>query len=715
MLRTILTFFLLLTILSSYAKNPANDTNTTTMHAFPNSSDFYIHWNTLSPENLKQNILQSLEAAKFNLAKIAEQNSEDLSFESTFLALEHFSIDLDTYWSYLNHLSQVADGPDIRKVLNELLPIISDFYTQVYFYPNLYETLLSFSKSTKTLNLKPIDKRLIEKTLMAFNIQGAQLPNEKKEELKAIEAKLALTTQKYSENVLDSTNNWDLIIEDVSQLKGLPPFLINLAKQDAANKYKSEKTQYRFTLQAPSYGPFLQYIDDESLRKTVWQAANNIGRKDPYDNTQLLKEILLLRSEKAKLLGNSNFSDYVLQNRMAQSGQKALAFIEDLHEKILPYFKKDIATLKESSHLTLEPWSMAYLAEKLRKDNLDFDEEALRPYFPLDGVINGLFDLCQTLYGITIKKIPSQEAETNTDLPQVWHPDVQVYEIADKNGEFIGAFYTDLYPRPSKRSGAWMNYLKPKLPSGKDQKLSPGLGLICANFTPPTQDTPSLLTHREVQTIFHEMGHLLHYIFGDIPYPSLNGVHVQWDFVELPSQIMENWCWEKESVHLFAKHYQTQESLPDNLFEKLLLTRSFLEATNAMRQLSLAYLDLQLHTYPEKYQDNIEENLQHILRPYLPDYNTPAPSITCRFTHIFGDSTGYAAGYYSYKWAEALEASAFTYFQKEGILNPKAGQLFKEAILSKGDSEEPLVLFQNFTGHPPDTKDLLKRIDPKLN
>ncbi len=429
--------------------------------------------------------------------------------------------------------------------------------------------------------------------------------------------------------------------------------------------------------------PVMQHAHDEDLRKTVWKASSEIASKEPYDNSALIWEILKLRQEKAEILGHLNFADLTLQRRMARNGRAALTFIEQLHDRVKERFLEEAEQLAEFKAARegrptdagqpepLEPWELAYYAELQRKENYDIDDEILRPYFPVKGVMDGMFTIARTIFGITITQKETVYYEPGssqqTDAAETWHPEVTFYEIHDSaSGQHLGSFYADWHPRETKRGGAWMNSLRTGEPG------QPHLGLIIGNMSPPVDDTLALLTHGEVETIFHEFGHLLHGLLSDVPVKSLSGTSVAWDFVELPSQIMENFCWERESLDLFARHYQTGEPIPEDLFQKMLAAKNYMSASAFMRQLSLAKLDLELHTNLAKYADrDLDEVDREILADYRAPVKTRSPSMIRRFNHLFSSPTGYAAGYYSYKWAEVLDADAFTRFQSEGILNPE--------------------------------------------
>jgi oligopeptidase A len=583
-----------------------------------------------------------------------------------------------------------------------MLPLVSEFSSSISLDQQLWTVLKSFAHSHAADSLSDIQKRYLSETCEEFQSAGADLNEESKKRMFEINSALAKVTQKFGENVLDSTNAWELFISEESRLSGLPESAKTSAAEDA--KAKGKEGQWRFTQQFPSMYPVMQYATDDQLRKEIWEGGCTIGNGGESDNTQLIWEILRLRKEKAALLGHDNFADLVLKRRMAKDGQGALRFTEDLHLKIREQFLKEVSELEaykaEKTHskpAPLEPWETAFWAEKRRKELYDFDDEALRPYFPVDQVMKGLFDLTSRLFGITITPASAE----------IWHPEVTFYEIRDTQSEdHLGSFYADWHPRESKRGGAWMNYLETGLPSPR----TPHLGLICGNMSKPTADKPALLTHREVETVFHEFGHLLHHLLSDVEIKSLAGVNVPWDFVELPSQIMENFCWDRQSLDLFARHYQTGETIPDALFEKMISARNYLSATTFMRQLALGKLDLELHLNSEQFLDgDLDEVDREILADYKAALATESPSMARRFSHLFSSPVGYAAGYYSYKWAEVLDADAFTRFQKEGVLNVETGMSFREEILSKGNSRSVDLSYETFMGRGPNQDALLQR------
>jgi oligopeptidase A len=696
------------------------------------TSDFHIRWSTLRADAIQSDISSALEQATTAIDSFLTQDRGRMTFESVVLALDETTRPLNEAWGLVNHLDALCNNPALREAQNAMLPAVSAFFAKIPLNPHIWDLLLTYSKTDEAKALTGIRRRALDETMESFRQHGAELHPDKKSRLEQIESELSKITQKYSENVLDSTNAWDLIIDDPSRLKGLPQSAIDAARQEAEGKNLGtpEAPQFRFTLKAPSLIPVLEYLEDEDIRQQVWQASTRIGNSETHDNTPLVWHILALRHEKARLLGQEHFADQVLQQRMARTGRAALKFIDDLHERIRPAFEKETIQLQEfradAQHRApdlFEPWQVAFWAEKQRRAEYDFDPEELRPWFPLDQVLAGMFHLSERVFNLSITPRETVFISPETDSPpavstrpndeglvEVWHPSVKFYEVRNEKGTHIGSFYADWHPRDSKRGGAWMNYLKMGLPpaNGEDRRLH--LGLICGNMTPPLDGKPALLTHDEVCTVFHEFGHLLHQLCGNVEIPSLNGVSVYWDFVELPSQIMENFCWERESLDLFARHFESGDPVPTRLFKKLIAARNFRSASAMMRQLAFGKLDLELHMNPpsEANQD-LDALSRRLLSGYLMPLKTEPPTLLRRFGHLFSNPVGYAAGYYSYKWAEVLDADAFTRFQKEGILNPQVGRDFRDKILSRGNSEDPAQLFRNFMGRDPDPLALLIR------
>ncbi len=669
-----------------------------------------IDWDDLTPDRIESEVGTALKVAKAEIEAICLVESDEATFENTFMALEKAGETLSKAWGRVDHLTSVKDSKELREAYNKMLPNVTEFNSGIPLNPRLWKAIKGFSEKTKAERLTGIQKRFYDETIADFVQAGADLDEVSKGRLEEINKELAQKTQKFSENVLDATNAFELLLEDEARLAGLPESARQAALQSAqSKKLGSEETPvWRFTLHAPSLLPILKFADDENLRKEIQEASSQIGLKEPYDNTQLIRDILKLRAEKASLLGKDNFADNALQRRMAKTGSRAIQFVEDLHEKAKAAFDQEIDELERfvaqktgKPKDRLEPWNTTYWAEKLRQQQYDFDEESLRPYFPIDKVLSGMFEIAERLFAVKIRDHKGANG---------WHKEVKVYDLLDDSGELLGYFYADWHPREEKRGGAWMNFLDTGAPSNGKGSREPHVGLICGNMTAPIGDQPALLTHDEVETVFHEFGHLLHHLLGNIEIKSLSGVNVAWDFVELPSQIMENWCWNRESLDLFARHHETGEAIPDELFEKMVAARNFNAGIMMMRQLSLGKMDLEMHSHPEKYYEgDLDDKIREEIDSYSIPLKTQPPTLVRRFSHLFSSPVGYAAGYYSYKWAEVLDADAFTRFEKEGVFNRETGSSFRENILSKGNSHDPMELFKGFMGREPEPEALLKR------
>ena len=679
------------------------------MHPFL-STEFHVRWSALVPEAVEPDILHALGLAKENIAAICAQDPATANFENTFLAYEKATDPLNDGWGRLNHLDSVSDNPAQREALGRMLPAVTDFYSSLALNERLWTVIKAAGENPEAEDLSPIQIRFVDETLADFRNSGADLPPGRKERIAVIQTELSKVTKAYSEHVLDSTNAWELVITDESKLAGLPDSAMAGAAANARAK-NLEAPAWRFTLQFPSMFPVMQHLHDAGIRKQVWEASSQVGAVGEFDNTALVWRILELRQEKAEILGHPHFADLTILRRMAKSGSTALEFIDRLHARIQPVFLaeyKQLARYKAAKSgqpaSKLEPWEVSYWAEKQRQENYDFDEEALRPFFPVNGVMCGMFEIASRLFGIAIREVETVVTNPESRV-EVWHPECKFYEIHDlKTTAHLGSFYADWHPRESKQGGAWMNSLH----TGAFGE--PHLGLIVGNMSPPVDGQPALLTHREVETIFHEFGHLLHGLLSEVPVKSLAGTNVPWDFVELPSQLMENFCWDRESLNLFARHFETDEPIPEELFAKMIAVKNYLSASGFMRQLALAKLDLELHIHLADYLGKDLDTVdREVLRDYLAPLNTPSPSMMRRFSHLFSSPTGYAAGYYSYKWAEVLDADAFTRFQAEGVLNPATGADFREHILSKGNSMPPDELYRRFMGRDPDQESLLIR------
>ncbi len=669
------------------------------------SASFHIAWSQLTPEHVVPDITEGLIRADAALAQIVARDPQALKYENTFLALERATEDLSLAWTKVTHLQSVADAPALRDAHNAMLPKVSAFYAKIPLNPDLWLRLRTVAESPAGRALTGIHRRFVDETVADFRLAGADLPPEKRARIEALQSELAQLTQKYSENVLDATNAWQRVVTDEARLAGLPLHAKAAARSSAEAKGLAG---WRFTLNMPSQEPFMTYLDDADLRREMWTAAVAVGASGAQDNAALITRILALRAEKAALLGKAHFADLVLERRMAKTGARALAFVEDFQKRAAPAFAREARELEEfktrqtgGAMARLAPWEVGYWAEKLRQASYAFDEEVLRPYFPMDRVIAGMFELAARIFGLRITE--------RTDV-EVWHPEVKFYDVLDARGRTLGSFYADWYPREAKRGGAWMNYLLTGGP-GAGGARAPHLGLICGNLTPPAGDRPALLKHREVETIFHEFGHLLHHLLGEVEIKSLNGVNVAWDFVELPSQIMENWCWERASLDLFARHHESGAPIPEEIFQKMTAAKNFRSASTTMRQVALAKMDLLMHIRTAEFAGvvDVEPLARAMVADCLVPTDPPAPTVAKRFTHIFADPVGYAAGYYSYKWAEVLDADAFTRFRREGIFSATVGAEFVEKILSRGNSADPMELYRSFMGREPDPKALLIR------
>ena len=662
---------------------------------------FEVPFHEIRAEHVVPAIEALLADAKRRIDEIAASTAAR-TYENTLATLEDATEPLELAVTIVDHLESVCSEPALREAHNKVQPEVGAFFASIPLHEKLWTALKELAATDAARKLTGVRRRFLDKTVDDFKRHGADLPVAGKQRLEAISRELTELTNKFSQNLLDSTAEWELIVEDEAGLAGLPA---SAREQARASAEKKGKSGHRFTLQAPSVIAVMTYLDDASIREQVYRAYNSRAVDEARDNRPLINRILELRREKAALLGYRDFADLTLHDRMAKTGDVAARFVVDLETKTRAAFEREKRELVEFRRELEGPrapelaaWDVGYYAEKQRKALFDFDEEELRPYFPADRVLRGLFETTERLYGIRV--------EEDATMPR-WHDDVRCYRITE-NGTLLGAFYADLYPRDEKRGGAWMNGLITGGPDGN--RFKPHLGLICSNITPPVGGKPALLTHDEVSTLFHEFGHLLHHMLSRVEVRSLGGTHVAWDFVELPSQIMENWCWEREALDLFARHYETGETIPAALFEKMRRARTYREGSAMMRQLSFAALDLKLHReYRAERDGDVIAYSNAVLTRYA---TTPLPSgyaFLTSFGHLFASPTGYAAGYYSYKWAEVLDADAFTRFQREGVFNADTGRAFRDSILARGDSEEPMDLYKRFMGREPSVDPLLAR------
>jgi len=664
--------------------------------------EFRIPFDGIRAADVEPAAVELLRDARARLEAIAAEPGER-TFSNTMRALDHLTEPLDRAMGVVRHLEAVATYPELRAAFNAVEPRVSAFYSGIPLQERLWKGIQAYAATAEGAGLAGERRRYLAKTVDDFRRHGADLDAPGKKRLEEIDVELTRLTTKFSENVLDSTNAFELVISSQTELAGLPASALASARESATRK---SLEGWRFTLQSPDYFAVMTYLDNAAVRRQVYLAHSVRGTAGEWDNRPLIARILDLRREKARLLGFQDFADLVLEDRMAHNGARAMTFLEDLKAKTERRFGEENRELLEFRRSLegpnapeLEPWDVAYYAEKQRAALYDFDEEALRPYFPLERVTAGLFDLANRLYGIRVSEEPG--------VP-VWDPQVHYYNIHDGDGAFLGGFYTDWYPRENKRDGGWMDALITGGPAAGE--FQPHLGLICGNLTPPAGGRPALLTHREVETIFHEFGHLLHHLLSRVEIRTLAGTNVAWDFVELPSQIMENWCWERQALDLFARHWETGEQIPDALFQKMKRARTFRAANAQMRQLGLAFVDLFLHIrYSPQRDGDAVEYTRLLLREFVPAPLPPEHAMIAAFTHLFGSPVGYGAGYYSYKWAEVLDADAFTRFRDQGIFSREVGAEFRERILAKGDSQDPAELYRSFMGRDPDPRALLER------
>lgn len=651
----------------------------------------FPNFKAMTPELARFAINQMLEEAKKNIFACENIELKDLNYKNFISALDKASEGLDYVWGLVNHLDSVSNSEELRKLINEFLPIVTEYHSSIPLNEKLWDRLDYFYKNHDADKLKSYEKILVKEMHKDFVRNGSNLSIEKKARLKELDRELAELTQKFSENVLDDTKSFEFRTEDELFLKGLPESSISYAKKKASEKGING---YLFTLEAPSMIPVLTYAENENFREKIWRSFSNLCRGGNFDNSDIVRRILSIRNEQAKILGKETFADFVLEDRMAKDGKIALDFVDSLHKKIIPYFKKDVELMQNfSAKELIEPWNVSYLAEKMRKKFYDFDGEEFRPYFELDKCLEGIFSIAEILFGLKIKK----------GNASVWHDSVLFFDVENENGQHIASFYADLFPRSNKRAGAWMNTLK------FGENGNPTLGLIAGNFIEPTSDKPSLLNFDELTTLAHELGHLFHFILMDCPETSLRTV--AWDFVELPSQVMENWFYKKEILDRFALHYRTNEKIPNELFDKFDRAKKFREPSACNRQLSFAKIDLELHHNTDKFLAvDIETMALKVLEDYRMPYSESTPTILSHFSHIFGDAVGYAAGYYSYKWAEVLDADVFSRFEKEGLLNKKLGREFANKILRVGETVPPLEAFESFMGRSPDMEAFLRKV-----
>jgi len=655
------------------------------------------------PEHVEPAIEQILNESKQQIEQLVTQ-TRNANWKNFVEPLENIQDRVNKSWSPVSHLNAVMNNETLRTAYNNCLDKITEFYTELSQDKRIYHAYDTIKTGDEFALLDVAQQKTVNDALRDFHLSGIDLPEDKQQRFKTIKQQLSKLTSKFSDNVLDATNAWKKSITDETLLTGLPDSAKAMAKQTAEH---NQQSGWMLTLDFPCYYAVMSYADNRELRKELHDAyvtrasdqGPNAGR---WDNSNIMTEILSLRHELAVLLGFHNYAEYSLATKMAESTDKVMHFLHDLAMRCKPYAQQDLDAVRQYAREhhnmeQLQPWDITYYSEKLRQHQYAITQEELKPYFPEPVVLAGLFEIVKRLYGLTIKQI---------DNVDTWHKDVKFFEIMDEQNHVRGKFYIDLYARANKRGGAWMAGCIGRKKQDNDVQI-PVAYLTC-NFSPPIGDNPALFTHNEVLTLFHEFGHGLHHMLTQVDYISVSGINgVAWDAVELPSQFMENFCWEKESIDLFARHFKTQKPLPSSLFEKMTAAKNFQSGMQMVRQLEFALFDFRLHmeydpAIGDRIQDTLNEVRQEVAVVTPVSYNRFQHS----FTHIFAG--GYAAGYYSYKWAEVLSADAFAKFEETGIFNRQTGEKFLHAILEQGGSREPMELFVEFRGREPTIDALLR-------
>ena len=652
----------------------------------------------IQPEHFLPAVTEAIASAKSEIAEIKAQPLP--TFENTIEALDRSGKRLGVISAIFFNLNSAETNDQIQRLAREISPLLTEHSNDVLLDQELFQRVAQVFATKGALNLNPEQTTLLDKTYKSFVRNGAKLTAEEADKLRKIDQELAQLSLRFGEHVLAETNKFVHFVDQESELEGLPEGAKEAAAQIAEEK--GETGKWAFTLDYPSYIPVMTYAKNRNLRKTLFMAFNTKSSKgDELDNQVIILKLLQLRDQRAKLLGFGSHADFVLEERMAKSPSTVMEFLNSLLEKAKPKAEAEVKEVADFAKKldgleSLQKWDFAYYSELLKKEKYALDDELLRPYFKLEHVIQGVFETASKLYGLSFR--PSSE------IP-VYHPEVTAYEVYDQAGAFVSVFYTDFFPRPGKRNGAWMTSYKGQyLENGMDSR--PHISIVC-NFTKPTKTKPSLLTFNEVTTLFHEFGHALHGMLAKGTYESLSGTSVFWDFVELPSQIFENWCYEKECLDLFATHYETGEPIPTELIEKIKNAANFQQGYMTVRQLSFGLLDMAYHSQNPDAIDSIREFEQEVMRKtdLLP--KVEGTMVSTSFSHIF--QGGYSSGYYSYKWAEVLDADAFELFQEKGVFDPETAQSFAKNILSAGGSEHPSVLYRRFRGRDPKPEALLKR------
>lgn len=610
---------------------------------------------------------------------------------------------LSKVWSPIRHLNAVVNSDELRVAYNECLPLLTEYGTEIGQNRELFEAYKSIVDSVDFSTLDNAQQKVLRDAMRDFHLSGVDLAPAEKQRYKEISKRLSELSSQFQDNVLDATQAWEKHLVDETDLAGMTPTGLAMARQAAEQKGRSGWT---LTLEFPSYHSVITYADNRALREEVYRAfstrASDEGADSKLDNTPLMEEILALKHELSLLLGFENSAERSLATKMASKPDEVLGFLQDLAERALPQARDEFAEMERFGRGvmgldTIQAWDVPYLSEKMKGNYYSLSQEDLKPYFPVDKVVPGMFELVKRLYGISIKENPGVD---------VWHEDVRFYEVFDADGALQAQFYFDLYARPKKRGGAWMDECMPRMFVNGDLQIP--VAYMTCNSTPPVGDLPALFTHNEVITLFHEFGHGLHHMLTTIDYPSVSGISgVEWDAVELPSQFMENFCWEREALDLFARHYETGDAMPAELFEKLIASKNFQAAMQMVRQLEFGIFDMRIH---REYSPEDGGRVQQILDETRAEVAVVRPPAFNRFqhgfTHIFAG--GYAAGYYSYMWAEVLSADAFGRFEEEGLFNPEVGQAFLDNVLQVGGSRKARDSFVAFRGREPEIDALLR-------
>ncbi|WP_461534212.1 M3 family metallopeptidase [Sinomicrobium sp.] len=620
-------------------------------------------------------------------------------FSNTVEALEFSGEYLDRLSSMFFNINSAETNTEIQQLAQKISPLLTEFSNDIRLNEVLFRRVEAVYSQRNNLNLSPEQHTLLEKQYKSFARNGAALDEDDKKKLRKIDSELSSLSLKFGENVLAETNKFELQITDSEQLSGIPEGAVEAAKNLAESR---DKEGWIFTLDYPSFIPFMTYANNRQLRKKMLLASGSKAfHNDDLDNQNTVLKIARLRSERAQLLGYKTHAHYVLEERMAGSPERVDEFLNELLQKAKPAALREFEKLQQFASQQdgisqLQKWDGAYYTEKLKQKLFDLDDEKLKPYFKLENVVQGVFTIAHKLYDLNFEEI--------NDIDK-YHEEVRTYKVTDSNGRYIALFYADFFPRPGKRNGAWMtSYKSQAVKNGREER--PHISIVC-NFTRPTKTKPSLLTFNEVTTLFHEFGHALHGMLADTVYPSLSGTSVYWDFVELPSQVLENWCYEKEALKLFAKHYQTGEDLPMKYIEKIKKSSNFMEGIQTLRQLSFGLLDMSWHAKDPSFISDVKKHEDEVFSATNLYPETPQTCMSTAFSHIF--QGGYSSGYYSYKWAEVLDADAFELFKEKGIFNKEVANSFKNNVLSKGGTENPVILYERFRGQQPKPDALLKR------